>query len=108
MKIDEIYQNTNIIHGKNESIVKEKAQEEQNSKSDQAKKEDKQSGTEVAFSKTSVEFSKATTIMETEPVERAERINEIRDRINNGTYEINATKVADKIIKNTLSTMLDG
>ena len=107
MKIDDVYQNTNIIQKHNESAVNGKAKDQQSSIQSQDMKEEKKSGTEVDLSKTSVEFNKVTKEMETIPVERTEKINEIRARINNGTYGVDSSKVAEKIIKNSLNSIIE-
>jgi len=58
---------------------------------------------EVRISSTSIEFSRAAEMMETESPERAQRIQEIRERIQEGTYRVDSAKVAEKILSDILA-----
>jgi flagellar biosynthesis anti-sigma factor FlgM len=58
---------------------------------------------EVSISQTSLEYSKAAEMMERESPERAERIRTIQKEIENGTYRVDAAKIADKMLQELLS-----
>lgn len=104
MKIDEIYQNTNLISNSGESAANRKA-EEQNKPAQEPEKSG-QSETKVNFSETSVEFSKVAEMMEKVPPERAEKINELKDKIIDGTYSVDSTKIAEKVLEDMLANLV--
>jgi len=60
-------------------------------------------GEEVSISSASVEFSMAAEMMEQESPERTQRIQQIQEAIQAGTYQIDASQIAEKIIKGILS-----
>ena len=61
-----------------------------------------QAAEKVELSNTSVEYSNAAEKMEVAPVERAEKIEMLRMKINNNDYYVDSTKIAEKIVKDTL------
>lgn len=101
MKIDDTYQNINLISNSRESASNIKAEED--NELTRGSEKGGQPGASVDFSNTSVEVSRAAEMMEKEQVERAEKINEIKTKIKDGTYNIDANKVADKILKDSLA-----
>jgi negative regulator of flagellin synthesis FlgM len=60
-------------------------------------------GEEISISQTSLEYSKAAEAMEVEDPQRAERIQAIKQQIDDGSYQIDAAKVADKMLQEILS-----
>ena len=58
---------------------------------------------EVSISPASIEISKAAEMMERESPERAERIRALQKAVQEGTYEVDASKVAGKMILDILS-----
>ncbi len=52
----------------------------------------------MTISNTSLEFRKASEMMDRENPERAERIQEIQRKIQEGTYQVDSADVAEKII----------
>jgi flagellar biosynthesis anti-sigma factor FlgM len=58
---------------------------------------------EVSISPASIEISKAAEMMERESPERAERIAALQKAVQEGTYEVDASKVAEKMILDILS-----
>ncbi len=106
MKIEETYQNTGIMNNANESAVIRKA-EDQKEQAQAAEKERNSLTTEVEFSKTSVEFSRAAEMMGKEPPERTEKVNEITAKVREGTYSVDSSSVADKIIKDSLANLVE-
>ena len=105
MKIDEISQSIEMIRNPKENIVNR--QTEENRSQSTARDKGKDTVTEVDFSDTSVEYSKVAKAVASETGERTELINDIKQRIENGTYVVDSDKVADKIIKETLTDLLN-
>jgi flagellar biosynthesis anti-sigma factor FlgM len=64
------------------------------------------SGTKVDLSSTSVEFSRAAEMIDQESTERMERVNQIRELIGKGEYEVNSSRIADGILKESLFDFL--
>lgn len=105
MKIDQINQNLNqIIHPKEQAV---KGKEEGRNGKVQGLEGNRGVSTEIEFSEKSVEFSKAAKIIEKTPPERAELVNEIKAKIEEGTYDIDSMKIADKILKDALSDIFE-
>lgn len=61
-----------------------------------------QSAERVELSNMSVEYSNAADKMEVAPVERMEKIEKLRMQVQNGSYNVDSAKIAEKIIKDTL------
>ena len=101
MKIDDTYQNMNIINNSGESKAYGKTKE--NGGPSPGTEKTGRSGTQVDLSNTSVEYSKAAKMMETRQTERIDKVNEIKSKINDGTYQVDADQIAEKMIKGILS-----
>lgn len=101
MKIDDVYRGLNVLGSGAEALQGKKtaAREEPVSAVDPVAGE----GANVSISSASLEFSKAAEMMDRESPGRAERIREIRMQIQEGTYEVDPVKVAEKILKETLA-----
>jgi negative regulator of flagellin synthesis FlgM len=97
MKIDDIYQGMNVIGQSGESAANKKT-EAQEETLQQLDKRDP-SGTEVEISHASVEISKVAEMMEKEQPERVARVNEIKTKVEDGTYKVDAEKIAAKILE---------
>ena len=65
-----------------------------------------QPGTKVDISSASVEVSKAAKMMDKVPDERTQRIAELKSMIQNDTYEIDSTKIADKILGDPIADII--
>ena len=100
MKIDEVYQSLSPIKSSADSVSAKKSDGKEESSPEVQK--GSQSGTQVELSTTSVEFSKVTAMMDSAAADRVEKVNQIRDKITNGQYEIDATRTADKILEQAL------
>ena len=100
MKIDDIYQGMNAIGQSGESVANKKA-EAQEEALQQVDKRDP-SGTEVDISHASVEISKVAEMMEKEDPERVARVNEIKTKVEDGTYAVDAEKIAAKVLEDLL------
>lgn len=63
-------------------------------------------GTEVALSDASREVAKAKEAVNASPAERAEKVEQIKARIEDGTYEVDSADVAGKMLHSTLLDLL--
>ena len=61
-----------------------------------------QSSDRVEFSKTAKDVKDAREQMESVPDIREEKVNEIRDQIEDGTYKIDGKKIAHNMIRESL------
>jgi flagellar biosynthesis anti-sigma factor FlgM len=101
MKIDETYRDLNILGSAAEALQRKKtaAQEEPVSAVEPGAGE----GADVNISNASLEVSKVAEMMDRESPERAERIQEIQRKIEEGTYEVDPVNVAEKILAEELA-----
>jgi len=104
MKVDDNYQNTQMINNARESVPDKNVEPQKDAVHGSEK--DKEPGTRVEFSDTSVEFSRASEAMERESTERAKKVSEIGTRVREGTYKVDAGKVAEKMLKDILSDLV--
>jgi flagellar biosynthesis anti-sigma factor FlgM len=56
----------------------------------------------IELSNTSVDFSKAAEKMEEISSDRIDKVESLKMKISNDTYNVDSNKIADKIIKDTL------
>ncbi len=104
MKVDETYQNINLIDTARESGA---ARGNENEPARATRTEQPEKGeTEVALSSTSREVMKAREAMETSEPARAEKVAELRQKVADGTYEQDARDVADKMLEAAISELL--
>ncbi len=59
----------------------------------------------INLSETTRDLQKISQAMETEPNERTERLQEIKDQIQAGQYNINAEQIAEKMIGSIMNEM---
>jgi len=104
MKIDDNYVNLSMINNNKEASVHKQPGETQVLQNGTEK--DTGSGAEVFFSNTSVEFSKASKLVANTPAERTQLIEEIKEKIENGTFQVDSREIADKILKEALSDLM--
>ena len=104
MKIDETSTNMTLVNTSKEAPAR-RAEEQIGTPPGADKKSG--SGTEVDFSKTSVQFSRAAEILEKDSIERARRVNELRTEVEEGTYQVDAGKVADKLLGEALAGLVE-
>ena len=102
MKIDETYRNLTVFSNATEAASNRRVDQQEPSVVSAEKRSEP--GTEVKISNTSVEFGRASEVMDRESPERAERIKEIQTRIQEGTYRIDSAKVAEGIILDILNS----
>lgn len=104
MKVDETYQNINLIDTARESGA---TRGNENEAARTAKAEQPEKGeTEVALSSMSREVMRAREAMETSDPDRAEKVAELRQQVADGTYEADARDVADRMLDAAVSELL--
>ena len=104
MKIDEMYHHNNIINDSGTADAGKKV-DERKKPADELEKTGQQ-GTKVDLSHKSVEFSKATEAMDKVSAEREEKIIALKEKIDNGTYHVDSTEIADKILEDGLTELV--
>ncbi|MBW2610121.1 MAG: flagellar biosynthesis anti-sigma factor FlgM [Deltaproteobacteria bacterium] len=102
MKIDVISQRIGQIANL-ETYTSKKAEEE--NKPAELVKNTPQPGARVDLSDASVEFSRAAEMMEKVPEERAEKIEKLTAQVREGTYNVDAERIAEGIINDTIANM---
>ena len=104
MKIDDSHVNLGMINNKKEAAVPKQPAETQGLQNSTVK--DIGSGAKVSLSHTSVEFSKAFEMVANTPAERTQLIEETKEKIENGTFQVDSRDIADKILKEALSDLM--
>ena len=99
MKINDLTNNVSKIANL-ETAANRQREEENNA--NPATSNIARSGEMVELSNASVEYSNAAEKMEIAPVERALKIENLRMQVQNGDYNVDSVKVAEKIIKDDL------
>ncbi|RPI76373.1 MAG: flagellar biosynthesis anti-sigma factor FlgM [Desulfobacteraceae bacterium] len=105
MKIDEIYKNVNLINNAKDTTVNNRAVDP--GVRDPLTRDEQKSGAEVDFSKTSIEYSQALAVMEKEPIDRVEKVEALRTKIEDGTYRVDSKKTANKMVDEILNNMME-
>ena len=105
MKIDEISKNVNLINNFKDTTVNNRAVDQ--GARDPVAKDEQKSGAEVDFSKASIEYSQALAVMEKEPIDRIEKVEALRSKIEDGTYRVDSKKVANKMVDEILTNMME-
>ena len=102
MKIDDtssnIQQLSNLETPLNKNIEDDKKISTESEKSPQP-------GAKVELSNRSVEYSKAAEAMERTTAERDQKIEEIKLKLENGSYEADSRKIADSILKDIFGNL---
>ena len=104
MKIDEIYKQLSLIGSSSDAASTKKSEGREGNAQDIQGVSG--SGTQVELSTTSMEFSKVTAMMDGASPDRLEKVDQIREKIAAGQYEVEGTRVADKILQQTLVDFL--
>ena len=100
MKIEEVYRDVGLVNTHGESAVNKKTEEQKEPIEKQERPDI--SGSQVNLSKTSVDINKVTASMDNQVPERIAKINALKQQVQEGRYHIDAAKIADKIIKESL------
>ncbi|MBN2059006.1 MAG: flagellar biosynthesis anti-sigma factor FlgM [Deltaproteobacteria bacterium] len=96
MKIEDLTRNMNQISSL-ETALNSKLEEKDDPLSGTARSN--QSGEKVEFSNISIEYSKASKAMEKTPHDRVQKLEELHRRVKDGTYHVDAGRIADGILK---------
>ncbi|RLB86271.1 MAG: flagellar biosynthesis anti-sigma factor FlgM, partial [Deltaproteobacteria bacterium] len=105
MKIDEIYRNLSLVQNSPESQnVKQSKQEltAVDQVSDQ-----KQQDTKVEISDISMAFKTVKEVMDKDDPERVAKVRAVKEAIQQGTYAVDSGSVAEKILKDALSILVE-
>lgn len=105
MKIDEIYRNLSLVQNSPESQnVKQSKQEltAVDQVSDQ-----KQQDTKVEISDISMAFNTVKEVMDKDDPERVAKVRAVKEAIQQGTYAVDSGSVAEKILKDALSILVE-
>ena len=103
MKINEISNNINQIGNLETS---QSRQQETGNVNNQQIEKDFGKGAKVDISDTSVEFRNAAEKMESIPQERADKIEELKMMVANGTYNVDSKKIAEKVLEDSVSNII--
>ncbi len=101
MKINDIHRELGVANNATEPLQNRRLESQPE---EIVPAEEQVKGEEVSISPASIEVSKAAEMMERESPERAKRIEAIQKALQEGTYEVDPLKVAEKMI---LSSLLD-
>jgi flagellar biosynthesis anti-sigma factor FlgM len=107
MKIDDISQNISQINNLGTTTNKRAEEESKTEKGFEKAAQPGQPGARVDFSKASIEFNRAAEMMDRVPEERAEKIEALNKKIMNDTYDVDAAKIAEGIINDTLTNKME-
>lgn len=99
MKINDINRDLGVSSNSTESLQSRKIELQQE---EVALDEEQGKAEEVSISPASIEISKAAEMMERESPERTARIQAIQKAVQEGTYEVDPAKVAEKMILDIL------
>jgi len=104
MKISDVSHTIGKI-GSLETAVKKQKEEDGNAAA--AASASIQTSERVDLSKASVEYSNAAEKVEEVAKERTEKVESLRMKVNSGTYNVDAKKIAEKIVNDSLFTALE-
>jgi flagellar biosynthesis anti-sigma factor FlgM len=104
MKIDEAYQQGTLISNSAESSATKNS--ETNGANPHVVDESQKSNARIDLSSKSLEISKTKEMMEAEPLDRVEKVNQIKTMVARGEYHVDAKKVADKLLQEGLFDLL--
>lgn len=102
MKIDDISRDMNQIGNLETSNNKQAGEEKKPTPIEGAH----QSGAKVDLSDASVEFSRAAKKMDEVPEDRAQKIEDLKVKVQSDTYDVDSIKIAEKIIEDALSNII--
>jgi len=106
MKINDISQNISHINNIETNTNKRAGEESKTEKGFEKAAQPGQHGARVDLSKASIEYSRAAEMMDRVPEERAEKIEALTKKIMNDTYDVDAKKIAEGIINDSLANIV--
>ncbi len=104
MKIDEISNTIGLISRSSESAAGIRAANEERNVTDGTVAH--KTGEKIDISKTSVEFNKVSEAAEKEQADRVSLVNKLRDKVSSGQYHVDASRVAEKMVREGLLEVL--
>jgi negative regulator of flagellin synthesis FlgM len=104
MNINELSHNISKIGNLETAVKKQKEEESSTSASTPAPVH---TGERVELSNASVEYSNAAEKVDEAPKDRAEKIESLKMKVSDGTYNIDSRKIAEKIIKDSLFNAIE-
>lgn len=102
MKVDDI---SNSIEQINNPTTSSSKRAEEEKRPFHVTEKTAQPGTKVDLSDRSVEFSRAAEMMDNVPQDRAEKIDDLKTKVRNGTYNVDASGIAEKILDDALANI---
>jgi flagellar biosynthesis anti-sigma factor FlgM len=102
MKLNDISQNINNIKGLDPSTS-----QKDNQPSQEVEKVTPPTRTEVDLSDRSVEYSRAAEMMHKVPEDRAQKLEDLKTKVKNGSYHIESKDIAAKIIDDALTNIVN-
>ena len=103
MKINEVSSNLNQIGNLETPQSRTK---ESGSVDTQTAEKENQKGAQVEISSTSVEFSRAAEKMDEVPKERADKIDQLKMAVQNGTYNVDSKEIAEKVVDDSINNII--
>ena len=105
MKIDNYSENMNQINNMDIASRKQANAEDKSVQDDPGKV----SGTDakIDISSASVDYSRAAEEMEKVPEERAKKIESLKNEVENDTYHVDSQKIAEKMVAESLSDIIE-
>jgi len=104
MKIDEISKQVGLISPSTDSAPRAKTGGTETERPEST--ETRESAAKIELSKASVEYQKIAEATQTDQTGRTERVNQLREAVENGQYEIESSRVADRMVLEGLMDVL--
>lgn len=101
MKIDDISKQINVVPQSSESASRATTGRSENLKDESH--DILSSGAKIDLSQTSVEYSKVAEAAEKPQPERVGRVNQLKEAVMTGQYQVDSSKVAEKMLMENLS-----
>ncbi len=102
MKVEDIYKHLSLIQSTGDASNTQKPQ----SQAEVTKKDSSSPDAKVEISQTSITFNKVKKLVETLPPDRVEKVQRIKEQLEAGQYKVDSTKVAEKMLRDTLIDFL--
>jgi flagellar biosynthesis anti-sigma factor FlgM len=104
MKIDEISKQIGLMSPATDSASRTKAEGTQTGRPGSA--ETRESAAKIELSKASVEYQKIAEAAQADQSGRIERVNQLREAVENGQYAVDSSRVAEKVVLEGLMDVL--
>jgi flagellar biosynthesis anti-sigma factor FlgM len=104
MKIDEISNNIGLISRSSESASGKRATNAERNVAEGTVAH--KTGEKINISEASVEFNKVSEAAGKAQADRVKLVNQLRDKVSSGQYHVDASRVAEKMVKEGLLEVL--